>query len=83
MTLKYILSSCLLSLLLVSGSVYAEACSYNEAIMAFKQGNGVRGMALLKMAARDGDARASVLLAKKQQQKAQSLLALDKQDPSR
>jgi hypothetical protein len=42
--------------------VNAEACSYNEALMAFQQGNSVRGQALLSMAAKDGDQRAVRLL---------------------
>ncbi len=46
----------------VSASVVnAEACTYNEALMAFKQGNTVRGQALLSMAAKDGDQRAVTL----------------------
>lgn len=43
--------------------VLAGACSYSEAIMALQQGNQVRGMALLRMASRDGDPRASRYLA--------------------
>ena len=38
--------------------VSAEACTYNEALMAFQQGNIVRGQTLLSMAAKDGDQRA-------------------------
>lgn len=34
------------------------ACTYSEAVMAFNNGNLVRGQALMKMAARDGDQRA-------------------------
>lgn len=34
------------------------ACTYNEAVMAFNSGNLIRGQALMKMAARDGDQRA-------------------------
>ena len=34
------------------------ACTYGEAVMAFNNGNLVRGQALMKMAARDGDPRA-------------------------
>ncbi len=54
------------SLLLLSAlgtPVLAGACSYSEAIMALQQGNQVRGMALLRMASRDGDPRASRYLA--------------------
>ena len=43
--------------------VQAEACSYNEALLAFLQGNTVRGNALMKMAASDGDERAAHFLA--------------------
>jgi hypothetical protein len=43
--------------------VYAEACTYNEALMAFQQGNAVRGQALMTMAAKDGDQRAVALFA--------------------
>ncbi len=51
----------LISTLLASG-VHA-ACTYNEAIMAFNNGNLVRGQALMRMAARDGDQRAMNFLA--------------------
>jgi hypothetical protein len=34
------------------------ACTYSEAVMALNNGNLVRGQALMKMAARDGDQRA-------------------------
>jgi len=39
------------------------ACTYNEAVMAFNNGNLVRGQALIRMAARDGDQRAMRFLA--------------------
>lgn len=59
----------LVFLLLLAGfssSVYsAGACTYREAIMALERGNAVRGMALMRMAHRDGDERASQFLAKK------------------
>ena len=42
-------------------AVNAEACTYNEALMAFQQGNVVRGQALLTMAVNDGDQRAVAL----------------------
>ena len=48
----------LISTLLASSAVYAAACTYNEAVMAYNNGNLVRGQALMKMAARDGDQRA-------------------------
>ena len=44
-------------------AVHAEACTYNEALMAFQQGNTVRGQALLRMAAKDGDQRAVAMFA--------------------
>lgn len=47
-----------------SPAVYsAEACTYNEALLALKQGNMTRGQALMKMAANDGDQRALDFLA--------------------
>ncbi|WP_455366635.1 hypothetical protein [Kaarinaea lacus] len=46
-----------LFVVLLSSNVHA-ACTYNEAMMAFKNGNQIRGQALMKMAARDGDQRA-------------------------
>ena len=49
----------LLLLVAVSGSAFAGACTYGEAIMALEQGNTVRGLALMRMANRDGDERAS------------------------
>ena len=53
-------------LCLVSGFasvVFAEACTYDEAILALRQGNQVRALALLGIAARDGDKRAGPVLA--------------------
>jgi hypothetical protein len=44
-------------------AVHAEACTYNEALIAFQQGNAVRGQALLTMAAKDGDPRAVAMFA--------------------
>ncbi len=46
---------------------YADACTYGEAVMAFKQGNTTRGAALMNMAAKDGDQRAVKYLASMQQ----------------
>lgn len=59
-----IIASCavLISALLASGA-YAEACTYNEAMMALNNGNLVRGQVLMRMAARDGDRRAVDFLA--------------------
>ena len=51
----------LISTLLASGA--HAACTYNEAIMALNNGNLVRGQALMRMAARDGDQRAMHFLA--------------------
>ena len=56
----------LLTLLLLMGmfsTLVFAACTYSEAIMAFKAGNQLRGQALMHMAARDGDARAVEFLA--------------------
>ena len=52
-------------LMFVSGSALAGACTYREAVMALEQGNTTRGMALMRMANRDGDKRASDFLVKK------------------
>ena len=62
--LRPIIASCavLISVLLAS-SANAEACTYNEAMMALNNGNLVRGQTLMRMAARDGDQRAMVFLA--------------------
>jgi len=38
--------------------VYAGSCAYREAMMALEKGNSVRGLALMRMASRDGDHRA-------------------------
>ncbi len=38
--------------------VYADSCAYREAMMALDKGNAVRGLALMRMASRDGDRRA-------------------------
>jgi len=48
----------------LSALAYAEACSYDEAILAMQRGNTMRAEALLRMAARDGDLRATRLMAK-------------------
>ena len=53
----------LVLLFALSGQVVAASCAYREAIMALQQGNQVRGMALLRIASRDGDLRASRHLA--------------------
>ncbi len=51
-------------LLVLAGSlpgiseVYAGSCAYREAMMALEKGNAVRGLALMRMASRDGDHRA-------------------------
>lgn len=50
-------------LFFVSMQVHAEACSYDEAVLALQRGNTVRAQALLKMAASDGDKRAQRLVA--------------------
>jgi len=54
MKLKLVISL----LFFVSTQVHAEACSYDEAILALQHGNALRAHALLQMAARDGDKRA-------------------------
>jgi hypothetical protein len=47
---------------LLSSAVWAEACTYREALMALEQGNTGRGLALMRMARRDGDRRAEAYL---------------------
>ena len=54
-------SSAVLISMLSAASVHA-ACTYDEAVIAFSGGNLVRGQALMKMAARDGDQRAVRIL---------------------
>ncbi len=56
-----ILCAVLLSAFLASN--VQAACTYSEAVMALNNGNLVRGQALMKMAARDGDQRAVLFLA--------------------
>jgi hypothetical protein len=56
-------------------NVYAEACTYSEAMMAFKSDNLVRGEALMKMAARDGDPRAVAYLASSAEELDQSAMS--------
>lgn len=48
-----------LALVLSYAPVSLAACTYSEAMMALKQGNSLRGVALMRMAANDGDARAA------------------------
>jgi hypothetical protein len=55
----------ILLLLAVSTAIQAGACTYREAIMAMERGNMVRGMALMRMASRDGDGRAVRYLARR------------------
>ena len=55
----------LIALAATNGVAWAEACTYREAIMALEQGNALRGMALMRMASRDGDQRASQYLDEK------------------
>lgn len=45
-----------------SSLAHAEACTYREAMMALERGNVDRGMALMRMASRDGDLRAATFL---------------------
>ena len=52
----------------LSGAVMAGSCAYREALMALEKGNVVRGMALMRMADRDGDRRASHYLATRDSQ---------------
>ena len=88
-----ILQKSLLFLLLIfaSGLVQSEACTYREAIMALERGNTPRGMALMQIASKDGDRRASDFLALKDYRfegetptnslRQQSLISLNRADP--
>ena len=79
----------LMLLMFVSGSALAGACTYREAVMALEQGNTTRGMALMRMANRDGDKRASDYLAMKSYQfqkvaidsPQRSLISLNRTEP--
>lgn len=52
---------------LFSAPLYAgEACTWSEALLALEQGNQTRGMALMRMAAGDGDQRAALWLRERQ-----------------
>lgn len=53
----------LMSWSFTSSVALAGACTYSEAMMAFEQGNSLRGQALMRMAANDGDIRAERFLA--------------------
>ena len=55
---------CIATVLFFAASNANAACTYSEAMMAFKQGNEVRGVGLMRMAANDGDARAARYLVK-------------------
>ena len=68
----------LIMLLFGNVSVYAESCTFNEAVMALKQGNTVRGTALLKMAANDGDQRAIHFLEQRKESNGSIMAMLDK-----
>ena len=72
----------LMMLLFGNVSVYAESCTYSEAVMAIKQGNTVRGTALLKMAANDGDQRAIRFLKQRKESNGLSIMAMLVQDRS-
>lgn len=52
----------LLAGLMGTAEASAIACTYREAVMAMEQGNTVRGLALMRMASRDGDRRADDFL---------------------
>lgn len=61
--LRPVIKICTAILVTLSATnVQAEACTYSEAMMALNNGNLVRGQALMKMAARDGDARAETFV---------------------
>jgi len=58
---------------------YADACTYSEAVIAFKQGNPIRGTALMNMAANDGDQRAVKYIASIQKPENTSVTKADSQ----
>jgi len=58
---------------------YADACTYGEAVIAFKQGNTTRGTALMNMAAKDDDQRALKYLASIQQPDKAPVIKADSQ----
>jgi len=78
MTIKILPLSLFFLLIIVGSGSHADAaaCTYDEAILALKQGNEIRGLALLKMAANDGDSRANQYLASRLTEKSSSQLTL-------
>lgn len=74
---KYLIAA--VSCWLFSSVAFAGgACTYGEAVMAFQADNSVRGLALMKMAAKDGDERAVQYLAVRATDKSAAKLALAK-----
>lgn len=70
-------------LLALAGIAQAgQACTWSEALLALERGNQVRGMALMKMAARDGDTRAVAWLQQYQGQKTLAMSPLDAAIPT-
>jgi hypothetical protein len=65
----------LLTSVLGINNALAEACTYREALMALERGNVDRGLALMRMASRDGDQRAESYL--REQDYAQSAFVKD------
>ncbi|WP_455205262.1 hypothetical protein [Kaarinaea lacus] len=63
MNKKLLLTAWVLVLFGFSTVAAAQACTYSEAMLAFKDGNAIRGQALMNMAAKDGDQRAVRFLA--------------------
>ena len=64
MSIKRLIQLGLMTFALGSVHIADAACTYSEAMMAYKQGNSVRGLALMRIAANDGDARAARYLVK-------------------
>lgn len=83
MKLKTLIQFGLMSLVLCLVDTSHAACTYSEAMMAYKQGNQVRGLALMRIAANDGDARAARYLVQINDEavneKMQQLIVADKQ----
>ena len=72
--MQKILIICTCMFLLVStSSAFAEACTYSEAKLALQNGNQIRGLSLMKMAANDGDSRAISFLSRQDEKQVAKL----------
>lgn len=59
---KLLISVLLMLSVTLSARLAAEACTYSEGLQAYQNGNEIRGDALMRMAATDGDKRALAYL---------------------